>query len=95
MSVDTDWECFNVNECFNNNYHNETFTEDKIIKCTPLKISTKTKIIFLNKTINLEEIFWNIPLIKYMELKNGIIKKQIKIQTNSKDKFDELIKKKR
>ena len=93
MSVDDDWECFNENNCINNNTNDETIAKN-IIECTPLKISTKTKIIYLNNTINLEHIFWNIPLIKYMDLKNGVIKKQIKIQTNSKETFDELTTKK-
>mgnify|MGYP003974556615 FL=1 len=60
MSVDYDWECFNENNCFNNNTNNETIEQNNIV-CTPLRISTKTKIIYLNKSINLEHIFWNIP----------------------------------
>ena len=94
MSVDDEWDSFNMNSSLNDNEDDKNIMEQKInskVDCTPLKISTKTKIVYLNKNIELEELFWKIPLIKYMELKNGVIKKQIKIQTNSNDDFIKLI----
>lgn len=50
-------------------------------------ISTKTKIAYLNNSIELG-IFWNIEVIPYSSACNGIVKKQIKI--NSTD-LEELI----
>jgi TATA-box binding protein (TBP) (component of TFIID and TFIIIB) len=102
MSIDDDWDSFNMNDIINdteNENENENENGNDIlrqevtskIECSPLKISTKTKIVYLNKTIELEEVFWKIPLIKYMNLSNGVIKKQIKIQTNSNDDFIKLI----
>jgi TATA-box binding protein (TBP) (component of TFIID and TFIIIB) len=54
-------------------------------KCTPIVISTKTKIIYLNVGVNLFERFWDMPMISYDHFKEGIIKKQIKFNFQSKD----------
>lgn len=59
---------------------------------TDIYISTKSKIAFLNKPINLE-IFWEIPIISYFIPKEGIIKKQIKINSKSLEEVDILEKK--
>lgn len=48
-------------------------------KCSDIYISTQTKIAYLNKTIDLNEVFWKIPMIDYFTPDNGIIKKSIKI----------------
>lgn len=51
---------------------------------TPLKISTKTKIVYLNTTtLNLDRIFWTIDVIRYAEPKGGVIKKQMKVTVHS------------
>ena len=59
---------------------------------TDIYISTKSKISFLNKPINLE-IFWDIPVISYFIPKEGIIKKQIKINSKSIEEVEEMEKK--
>jgi hypothetical protein len=48
---------------------------------TPIYISTKTKIAYLNQPVNIYDIFWKIPVQHYYERKEGVIKKQIKFQT--------------
>ena len=50
-------------------------------KITPIYISTKTKIAYLNQPVNIYEMFWNIPVQHYYERREGVIKKQIKFQT--------------
>jgi TATA-box binding protein (TBP) (component of TFIID and TFIIIB) len=52
-------------------------------------ISTKTKIAYLNSFIDIKNIFWKIPIISYSEPKEGIIKKQIKINSNTIQELDE------
>ena len=60
-----------------------------IPKCSLLYISTKTKISYLNKTdIDIKSIFWKIPVIKYYTPTNGVIKKQIKYSSTSKEEVD-------
>ena len=49
-------------------------------KCSDIYISTKTKIAYLNQPIDLK-IFWKIPVISYSTPTNGVIKKQIKINS--------------
>jgi TATA-box binding protein (TBP) (component of TFIID and TFIIIB) len=56
---------------------------------TPIYISTKSKISYLNIPINLD-IFWNIPITSYCVASEGCIKKQTKITSLSKDEFDEV-----
>ena len=48
---------------------------------TPIYISTKTKIAYLSRPVNIYEIFWNIPVQHYYTRRECVIKKQIKFQT--------------
>ena len=52
-----------------------------IPKCSDIYISTKTKIAYLNKTVDLNTIFWKIPIIPYAKPCDGVIKKQIKFKS--------------
>ena len=54
-------------------------------------ISTKTKIGYLNLTnIDLNDLFWKLPILEYHIPKNGILKKSFKINCNSKEEVVEL-----
>ena len=65
--------------CDSNNMYN-------IPKCSELYISTKTKICYLNKSkIDVKSVFWEIPIIDYYIPKIGVIKKQTKFSSTSKD----------
>lgn len=57
-------------------------------KATNIYISTKTKIAYLNTIISLKDIFWNIPIIHYYTANNGVIKKQMKFNSNEKEEVD-------
>jgi len=57
-------------------------------KSTNIYISTKTKIAYLDKTIDLKTIFWNIPVIPYSKPVNGVIKKQMKFNSISNEELD-------
>jgi len=56
-------------------------TETTLPKCTPIYISTKTKISYLTKPIDIHAVFWKIPVLKYAIPKEGTIKKQMKFST--------------
>ena len=80
LDCDDAWDQF-----LDDNYDEEVDIEEvkdvnvaNIPKCSDIYISTKTKIAYLNKPINLKETFWNIPILDYSQPKNGVIKKQIK-----------------
>tara|TARA_B100001059_G_scaffold15681_1_gene12832 strand:+ start:4197 stop:5261 length:1065 start_codon:yes stop_codon:yes gene_type:complete len=57
-------------------------------ECSPLYISTQTKIGYLNKVIPLEDIFWKLPITPYCQASTGIIKKIIKINSDSQESVD-------
>ena len=63
---------------------------DSIPKCDDLYISTKTKVLFLNQEIDINRIFWNIPIIEYWKPISGVIKKQMKIISKTPEEYDEL-----
>jgi TATA-box binding protein (TBP) (component of TFIID and TFIIIB) len=50
-------------------------------KATDIYISTKTKIAYLNQTIDLKDIFWKVPVISYAKPCNGVVKKQMKFNS--------------
>ena len=57
--------------------------------CDELYISTKTKVVFLNQEIDIHNIFWNIPIIEYWQVSEGVVKKQIKIVSHNKEELTE------
>jgi hypothetical protein len=70
---------------YGKNQSNDSIT---IPKPSDIYISTKTKIAYLNHHIDLNSVFWNIPIIKYTQAINGVVKKQIKINTTSREVYD-------
>ena len=86
--VNDEWEKFMETGGYNNN---DVVEQDKTKvntpKCGDIYISTKTKIVYLNKTnIDLTDIFWKIEIMDYGTYDNGVIKKQKKF--NSLDKIE-------
>lgn len=57
-------------------------------KCEELYISTTTKVLFLNQSIDIQNIFWEIPVIDYWKPEEGILKKQIKIVSSTKEDLE-------
>jgi hypothetical protein len=56
--------------------------------CDDLYISTKTKVLFLNQEIDIDRIFWEIPIVEYWQPSEGVIKKQMKIVSKTEDDFN-------
>jgi len=59
-------------------------------KCDELYISTKTKVLFLNQEIDINGVFWNIPIIEYWKPASGVIKKQMKIVSKTPEEYKEI-----
>lgn len=57
--------------------------------CEDLYISTKTKVLFLNQEIDIQNVFWKIPIIEYGKATNGAIKKQMKIVSKTPEEYEE------
>jgi len=76
----------------NNNTNISTVNKADTVVCEDLYISTQTRIFFLNiNKVDVMYLFWNIPAISYSEPRDGIIKKQIRIISNSRDDFHNYI----
>ena len=94
LTADQEWVSFLINNELENTKIKD-ITEKKIPKVSDLYISTQTKICFLNQPVDLEKIFWDIPVNSYQDIQNGIIKKQMKISCETKEdsiKLNEKIK---
>ena len=57
---------------------------------SPIYISTKTKISYLNQQVELKKIFWEIPIIPYVKPVTGVVKKQIKFNSLCQEEFDDI-----
>lgn len=98
--VDEEWEAFlnnehdnNVVEKQNNIINNSENYDHELPKCDDLYISTTTKVLFLNMPIDIENIFWEINIIDYWKPICGVIKKQMKIVSNTPEEYEKYQKK--
>lgn len=64
-------------------------SETKSVICEDLYISTKTKVLFLNQEIDIQKIFWNIPIIEYWKPLEGVVKKQMKIVSKNVEEYNQ------
>ena len=62
----------------------------EIPKAGEIYISTKSKIAYLDKAINLKSVFWKIPVMPYSTPQNGVIKKQMKFNSNIPEEVEEI-----
>ena len=94
-----DLSCSSRNEYSNENYvgdeNNLSINSviSEIPKCGELYISTKTMIGYLEQEVNLIDTFWNIPIIPYSQRSEGVIKKQIKFNSDTKEQVEYIINK--
>jgi len=103
-NIDDEWNNFitqkydeSSSDDENNNLHDEfneeseelnsTFTDDNVPEPTDIYISTKSKIAFLTEKVDLK-IFWDIPVIPYSTPQDGVIKKQIKINSKTPEELE-------
>lgn len=81
------------NACEENNHDlgdQESLGDLEAPECGKLHISTKTKVLFLNCEIDTVKTFWSIPVIDYWRPIEGVVKKQIKITSNTEEEFEEM-----
>lgn len=87
MSIDDAWMRFICNE--NIPTEIKEIVPTTIPICGPIIISTKTKILYFNMDVDLNDIFWKFPMISYDDMTEGIIKKQMKFNFKDKAEVDE------
>jgi len=104
-AIDIEWESF-IQNCNtqHNNISNSTFqfksNYDNIEEapvdlppvpnCSPINISTKTKIGYLNQMIQLKPVFWKVPIIPYNNESEGVVKKQMKFNSTTPEEVVEI-----
>ena len=88
--IEDEWASFISNPEIIHTKENSEKASNNVPECEELYISTKTKVLFLNQPIDINNIFWKIPIIKYWEQKEGVIKKQMKIVTKCQEQLDEI-----
>ena len=96
LSIDAEWESYlNANKNGDENKkikplfskNDEICDEIVLPKCEDLYISTTTKVLYLNQEIDINDVFWKIPVIEYWKPVSGVIKKQMKIVSHTKDEY--------
>jgi hypothetical protein len=65
------------------------FSENDVPEPSDIYISTKSKIAYLTEPVDLK-IFWNIPVIPYATPANGVIKKQMKFNSKTKEELESI-----
>tara|TARA_B110000305_G_C19465103_1_gene657270 strand:+ start:2911 stop:3918 length:1008 start_codon:yes stop_codon:yes gene_type:complete len=94
MNIDEAWnsfiDCGEIEEYNEKEDITENHCDDIIPKPSELYISTKTKIIYLTKEVDLYNIFWKLDIMPYDTQSEGIIKKQIKIISNSESELNDI-----
>lgn len=98
--VDEEWEAF-LNNTTDDTVATKQYNDSNNInndnlnfpKCDDLYISTTTKVLFLNMPIDIGKIFWDIAIIDYWKPFAGVIKKQMKIVSNTVEEYDNYTKK--
>lgn len=69
-------------------------TREQAPECSPIYVSTKTKIGYLNQSVPLEDMFWAIPVLRsYAVPEVGIVKKEMKFKTTTQEALDILLSK--
>lgn len=95
FDLDKEWEQYlNINDTEerDNTPTNEKLEIAECPKCSDIRISTKVKVMLLNvKSLDIYYVYWELPMIKYWEQQEGIIKKQIKYTCYSKEEYDKLL----
>ena len=90
-SDDDNEEEIDINEVLKEEIMSVDISNDlgsNIPKATSIYISTKTKIAYLTMPIELKDIFWLIPTIPYAKPCSGVIKKQMKFNSTTKEEVD-------
>ena len=89
--IDEEWEKF-CDGGMDIQYVSKIVTK-QIVNISDLYISTRTIICHLNRPIDLNTIFWLVPIIEYSEYKEGIIKKQMKFSFDNKKDLEDIMEK--
>lgn len=78
-------------ECGEDSVLSADISSDLMVpKASNIYISTKTKISYLNFPIDLKPVFWAIPIIPYANPCEGVVKKQIKLNSGTQQELADI-----
>jgi|TARA_B110000008_G_scaffold266953_1_gene293621 TATA-box binding protein (TBP) (component of TFIID and TFIIIB) len=89
---DLEQEWLNFTE-YNEQVNKSDENEEKcsiIPECSDIYISTKTKIGYLNSTVDIFNVFWKLPILDYHFPQEGIIKKTVKTNCETEEESNQL-----
>jgi len=103
LTIDDEWENFlspdydcdevDAENEVSSNMNGEIVSEMNLTeapKASDIYISTKSKIAYLNKEVDLKSVFWKVPVISYATPQNGVIKKQMKFNSTMQEEVDNI-----
>ena len=93
LDINDEWELFLSGKTNTSDIMDKEQNIREPPKCSNIYISTKTKIAYLNQTIHLYDVFWNINVMPYDTPYEGVVKKQMKFNSTTKSQVDEIIEK--
>jgi len=106
--INTDWQQFCDDEYEEQHHFSTNTSKNKknigvqqsinkgaVPASNDLYISTQTIISYLNTTVDLKTVFWQLPIIPYCLPQEGIVKKQIKFNSQTQEEVDEINTKKK
>lgn len=89
MDLDDEWDSYLANETVTREVEPKPDSVDSL-EFSELYISTKTKVLFVNQPIDINSVFWEIPITEYWKLEAGVIKKQMKIVSKDATEYEDL-----
>lgn len=95
FNLENEWQSFlDTNDLMETPSMNDISRETGEAPCADeLYISTKSLINYLTTTLDINNLFWNIPVLDYSIPSEGIIKKQIKVTTHSQEELTDIYEK--
>lgn len=79
----------NIKKPFKKELGPDSLESKTVPKCEDLIISTKTKVLFLNRAVDIHGLFWRIPIVEYWKPLRGIVKKQMKIVSKTPEEYED------
>jgi hypothetical protein len=90
LSIDDEW-----NKYISEGYEEEEMAESLVDMgdapvSSEIYISTKSKIAYLDKEIDLKRVFWSVPVAPYSTASNCVIKKQMKFNSLTEEELQDI-----
>jgi hypothetical protein len=89
MDLDDEWDSYLANETVTREIEEKSDPIESL-DFSELYISTKTKVLFVNQPVDINKVFWEIPIVEYWKLEGGVIKKQMKIVSKDAKEYEDL-----